>query len=797
MTTYTVSIVALQATGAALPNGSVTLQLTALDIVGGMVAPEPIQVQLDANGLGSVALLANSAGTQGTQYRVTFFDADRQFIWSGLATVPASNCNLHDVLNLAAPPALSDALAAQLAAQGYAAAAGASATAAAGSASAASGSAGTAQDAATTATGVLTDPNFIAVHGDLANIDAVGASIGSVNTAAANITAIQNAPTYAAQAQAAQASAAASEGNALSSSNAAQTASNSALAASRIYANTTAGLAGTTNGQYFYVPSAAANESLILYLNNAGSAVDTKHYPSSAALSQFLSIAPSGYAWAIEDGDGLVAVGVKNDGTFAAQAITAGTVTANSVVPTNLLVGGTDNVASNVPSGYLWALLDADYLAAVGLQSNGTFGVKSLAVTTLNGETAANVIPTYLNKGNYVTEAIGIPFYGQSLALGHSGTYIQTTTQLYDSLMFNANGSATAGPRAQEGTGTVAQNHATLIPLIEELNASSGNGETPLGNMAATIKKLIAAENGIAYTGHTYKIIASAPGQSNTTLSGLSKGQTPYQHLLDDVTYGMQLANAQGWTYSVPVIPLEQGQADYVAGTSYATYLSQLLQFYSDINGDIKAITGQSNDIKLMVLQTLVYAAYAPASTPGSVALAQLAASVSNSNIIIVGPDYYYPHATGDVHLQGTGYAWLGATAGVVFKRALIDGQAWSPVQPLSWTRQGAMALVKFSVPVLPLAFDTTTFPAVTAQGFTLTDAAGNPITINSVSLVEPDTVKIVAASTIPSGGKVRYGWNYGGNLRDSMGTRPNMDAGIYITAPLHNWCVAFEKTFV
>jgi trimeric autotransporter adhesin len=160
MTISTVSIVALQSTGQALPNGRVTLQLTGLDIVGGLVAPEPVTVLLDASGMGSCSLIANASGTQGTQYRVTFFDQNGQFQWGGLATIPATaTCNLHDVLNLTPAPALSDAMAAQIAAQGYAAQAGA----------------------------VLTDPAFVAVHGDLANIDAVAADLTPINTVAADV----------------------------------------------------------------------------------------------------------------------------------------------------------------------------------------------------------------------------------------------------------------------------------------------------------------------------------------------------------------------------------------------------------------------------------------------------------------------------------------------------------------------------------------------------------------------------------------------------------------------------------
>lgn len=48
-----------------------------------------------------------------------------------------------------------------------------------------------------------------------------------------------------------------------------------------MYSDTTAGLAATTSGQYFSVPSADSAEYLILYKNNAGSALEVKRYPSA------------------------------------------------------------------------------------------------------------------------------------------------------------------------------------------------------------------------------------------------------------------------------------------------------------------------------------------------------------------------------------------------------------------------------------------------------------------------------------------------------------------------------------
>ena len=79
---------------------------------------------------------------------------------------------------------------------------------------------------------------------------------------------------------------------AIANSAAAQTARTGAEAArdaaqlsAGVYATTAAGLAATTSGRYFSVPSADSAEYLILYLNNAGAAVEQKRYPSIAAMT--------------------------------------------------------------------------------------------------------------------------------------------------------------------------------------------------------------------------------------------------------------------------------------------------------------------------------------------------------------------------------------------------------------------------------------------------------------------------------------------------------------------------------
>lgn len=71
----------------------------------------------------------------------------------------------------------------------------------------------------------------------------------------------------------------------------AESARDAAMAAGDVYVDTAAGLAATTSGQYFMVPSAESTESLMLYRNNAGAAQDAgKSLPSTAAIDKLKKV---------------------------------------------------------------------------------------------------------------------------------------------------------------------------------------------------------------------------------------------------------------------------------------------------------------------------------------------------------------------------------------------------------------------------------------------------------------------------------------------------------------------------
>lgn len=128
------------------------------------------------------------------------------------------------------------------------------------------------------------DGNLVAFDVDAVGVAAaVAAAAASAATAATQAGVATGAATTA---TGAATTATTQAGLASTARTAAEAARDAALAAARIYATTAAGLAAVASGEYFYVPSANASESLILYLDNAGTAVEQKRYPSTNALNE-------------------------------------------------------------------------------------------------------------------------------------------------------------------------------------------------------------------------------------------------------------------------------------------------------------------------------------------------------------------------------------------------------------------------------------------------------------------------------------------------------------------------------
>mgnify|MGYP000305379173 CR=1 FL=1 len=150
-----------------------------------------------------------------------------------------------------------------------------------------------------------------------------------------------------------------------------------AAASGRIYVDTTAGLAATTNTQYFYVPqSSPASSFYDLYKNNAGSALFVNSTPSKTLIDTLIakltSDVPFGSKFAIYGDDGTAAVLIENDGTFVAYAIEFATLndmtaqavynSVNNVLPITYS-DGNQLVGETITGFICYVLDDAGFIA--------------------------------------------------------------------------------------------------------------------------------------------------------------------------------------------------------------------------------------------------------------------------------------------------------------------------------------------------------------------------------------------------------------------------------------------------
>ncbi len=376
--------------------------------------------------------------------------------------------------------------------------------------------------------------------------------------------------------------------------------------------------------------------------------------------------------------------------------------------------------------------------------------------------------------------------YGQSLSVGATATEILSIIQPYFNTTFNT------GPR-QDGGAT------SIIPLVEQFNNPAADGGTNRGEThcsgMANYASLMMLKVGINPQSHV--IFASTGGHGGATIGSLAKGGVRYTRMMTHVTKAKEL-NA-GKTYKVQCMPWIQGENDAVTGgvqTPYATYKAALEALQVNVSADIKAITGQAEDVRFITYQL----SYAAATWP-DVAKAQLDLARDHDKFMFATACYHLPFAGDHIHLTNIGYKWLGAYFGRAYKQYMIDGRKSDFINPLSAHIKGNQIIVKFDVPTLPLKIDASTLASTTNSGFKVMNGSSE-IAITSVAASD-DTVVITLASAPSSNLQVRYALDYlgtglsftggaSGNLRDSTADAVEI-AGQ--TKPLYHVCPHFEMT--
>lgn len=439
----------------------------------------------------------------------------------------------------------------------------------------------------------------------------------------------------------------------------------------------------------------------------------------------------------------------------------------------------------------------------------------SANIDRILNEKIENVIATAELKPakNYNYDINHFIDYGQSLGQGDWEPTIVSNVQKYNSLMF------TGGMRVWENRnqGTI---YDALIPAVETsftyvegetVVGANSRGETPCSGMADKIVELIRDEDGFSYTDQQYQILVSAPGMGGTSIGELSNvNGIYYLRLLRDVTNGKRLAEESGKTYWCPAVTWIQGEADVYGNMSQVDYYNSMESLFNNLNNDIKAITGQTDDVNFFLYQTQSFDWYYGGKfTYPDVPLAQLQISLDKPNVHLATPIYHLPLLANDCHFTAIGSKWFGGYFGIAYKRIIIDKNPFRPINLISKKVVGNNIYLKFEAPVYPLKFDTINVPDRGAsKGFQIrevSDRLQNSYLniITNVEINKFDTIKITCSSN-PVGKKLTYAINgtsvndtSSGNLRDSQDIKflfkNAIGDGAETSHDMYNWCPLFE----
>jgi len=407
---------------------------------------------------------------------------------------------------------------------------------------------------------------------------------------------------------------------------------------------------------------------------------------------------------------------------------------------------------------------------------------------------------------------------GQSNSVANGGTPVLTTTQPYANLMFDTG--VIPGTSCDGGGCRSYQKPTSFVPLVEgdrffypveTMSAGLANEITKLGKEKFLVGK------------PQHDVLVSLHGRSGNTYFCLRKGGcdfkgepagyvVPFADGMMEVADAFAIAKTLGKTYAVRAVTAIHGESDHYSystntaefplpstngGATVQNYADGMLEWQKDYEDGVKAITGQTTPVPLLLLQMSNWN-----DVPHSkVAMWQLEAHLrAPGKVVLVAPAYPIGYASDCLHFTNHGERRIGEYFAKAYARIIMEGRAWEPVHPKSVTLAGNVVTAKFHVPKPPLVFDTDAVTNPGNYGFEFADDSGAPPAVQSVAITGPDTVQITLAAA-PTGANKRLRYAYTatpqtcpgpevgprGNLRDSDDTPSQYGY------PLQNWGVHFE----
>ena len=360
-----------------------------------------------------------------------------------------------------------------------------------------------------------------------------------------------------------------------------------------------------------------------------------------------------------------------------------------------------------------------------------------------------------------------IPVYGQSYALGEEATRLTN----FDSLRIKYNGRIVT--EKLDYTFGYFDHSSQFKQWIKRiLHYDKKAFELSVYSMAEELALNLGEDT----------IICIFPGgHGMNTIKQLMKPAEPYNKFIKEIATAYDEAQDRGWEFIVPAVCWMQGESDIVEYPDY-DYKEYFYRMYNDMNTDIKQVTHQKDDIRIICYQSstitkgLRYKANNYNATEPKTPTAQMELIRDDSLIWASGPTYPYDFVNESLHIDAVGQQSIGKHAaksalGVIRKTKRNIG-----LVPLSYEIVGNDVCILFNVPCPPLDLDTINVSKVDNYGFNVIRHDGTDI-ISKVSLNQ-NTV-IITCTESPLNCKLRYGINgeflkggrtkgARGNLRDS-----------------------------
>lgn len=381
------------------------------------------------------------------------------------------------------------------------------------------------------------------------------------------------------------------------------------------------------------------------------------------------------------------------------------------------------------------------------------------------------------NYGHKVV--VCIPVYGQSYALGEEATRITN----FDSLRIKYNGRIVT-EKLDYTFGYFDHSSQFKQWAKRILHYDKKAFELSVYSMAEVLAEELGSDT----------VICIFPGgHGMNTIQELMKPVEPYNKFIKEIATAYEKAKERGWEFFVPAVCWMQGESDIVEYPEY-DYKEYFRRMFNDLNTDIKNVTHQKNDIRIISYQTstvtkgLRYKPNNYNATEPRTPTAQMELIRDDSLIWASGPTYPYDFVNESLHIDAVGQQSIGVLAAKSVLGILRKEKRNVGLVPLLYEVDGNDIRILFNVPCPPLYIDTINVHKVDNYGFNVIRCDGTDV-ISNISMVK-DTV-IIHCVESPQDCKLRYGINGEflkggrekgprGNLRDSQ-------------QAIHNWCLLFD----